>query len=412
MTKGINPEGGSACLIAFSPTGVGSCLNVTAGTLSTTGYTYPLSSAPTASDGTPYVYIPSIISARMYFSLGTAISMSITPNPPYGLGINDPNPADPADYNYNILYDKVEMNILENQLAINPTMVDFFSLPLPISVYTNNQCAVLNVGMPPTQNREGVFTSFEQGVTALVLNPSATTEWRKLILTGPTSGPTHLRLLSSGQAMNPSNVAPIFDPHYLLDSNYGLNWMDTVWGTAGSNTGFYQANPVLMDLSEVPGYGIWTGQVDSSAQFNFTGIGGGGSVQIIRPSTSIPFFVGTSFTATGDPTAIPIIARLLGAGFACGQVPSTGPLNDAYFIANQPYYQNNSHIPGATTTGPWYDFYSKELHDLGNSEYQFFTYPYDDSLGYKNLITLDNLILLPAQVLITLGDMTGTSIPP
>ncbi len=404
VTKGVNPVGGTnACLIQLSPTGVGSCVNTTAGTTSSLNWTYPLSSLPTAPDGTPYVYMPPITSARIYFSLGTTINMTVNSE-----GVNDPNPASTSDVNYYILYDKVELNLEENQLAINPTMVDFFSLPLPISVYTNNGCALLNVGMPPTQNREQVFTDFISTVAASIPNASAAQQWSNLVLTGTSEA--YLRLLSSGEAMHPSDVSPLFDPQYLSATAYGLNWMDNVWSNAGI-TAFYQANTVYMDLSEVPGYDTWSGTVSATGWFNFQGTGGDGAVIIQRPADAVPFFVGTSFSATGDPIASPIIQRFLGAGFASGIVPATGPLSDAYLIAHQPYYQNNPNIVGATTTGPWYDFYSKELHSLGNAEYQFFTYPYDDSLGYNNLITINNIILTPVQVVITLGDMTGTTIP-
>lgn len=403
VVKGLDPINGNPCFVSFTPAGVGSCVDTSASTVSS-NYTYQLSTLPT-SGGVPYVYMPPITSARIYVSVNYKLVLTVNGGPDYT--ISDPSPTITTDPSYYYLYDKVEFNLQLNQCVINPTLVDFFCLPLPITVSSSSGCNLLYAGMPPTQNREAIFTGFQTAVSA-VENAASQTQWGNLLLT-QTSPAKNLRILSTNTAINAA--PPIFDTEYLLSSTYGADWLTDVWHN-GSDA-YWESNTLWMDVSQVPTYGIYSGQVNTTTgTFLFTPVTGAGSaVSVTLPTSSVPFFAGTGFVTTGDANAAPIIEKFISAGFVSGILPTTtseeDPVNNSFFQALKPYYQANANLPEGT--GPWYDLYSQVLHSYAVYPYNFYTYAYDDVLGNDNTITSNNILLNPITITITLGDMSGTT---
>ena len=406
VIKGTDPATGDACFVQFDSNGIGSCVDAVYHVTDSADYTIALSTLP-VNGNLPYVYMPSITSARLYMAVDYKLILVVNSNNT----IADPNPAYSMDTAYNYLYDKVEFNIEPNQCVINPTLVDCFCLPLPIQVIANGGCNTLYAGMPPTQNREAIFTGYQNAVNALP-NTSSQGQWGNLLLTNTVSSanPKNLRILSTDTAM--TQATPIFDTAYLDSSTYGENWITEAWNT------YFQENLTYMDISQVPGYGIYSGQVDSgTGYFKFnkqSGTAGSSTVWIALPSmnVSVPFFAGTGFNLiSGDGTAFTVIEKFLSAGMVSGILPAgssmTNPINNEYFQSQKPYYQNNPNL--TANTGPWYDLYSSILHSYAVYPYNFYTYAYDDVLGNDDTITSSNIILDPINIIITLGNMVGTT---
>src|SRR5690606_17398849 len=112
--------------------GNGTCVNATLGETSET-YAIKLSKLPLADDGVGYkMNLPMVNSARMVFSLKYPVSLPVVKNDLGQIKITDPDGFDPADVNYYTLYDKVEFSYDDSGIWINPTAVDFFSIPIRI----------------------------------------------------------------------------------------------------------------------------------------------------------------------------------------------------------------------------------------------------------------------------------------
>ncbi len=420
VVKGTDPATGNACFVKFNvATGVGTCHDPISST--DNGYTYALSSFPVDGDNVPYVYMPCIISARLYMSIGSGTFTGLTlpvqgASAPYTIG--DPIPTDPMDTAYNYLYDKVEFNIKPDECVINPTLVDYFCFPLPITVTANGGCSQLYAGMPPTQNREQIFSNTEHtgyaDIVNSITNTASQAQWSGLLLK---HGSKNLRILSTNTALGSAPV--LFDTSYLLSTAYynkgNDTWLSKFWFSQSAHNSYYTTNTIWMDLSQLPGYGLYSGQVNpTTGAFNFTKQTGtkGASVSITLPTSTVPFFAGTGFVSSGDAAAATIIEKFLSAGVVSGVLPTasskTNPINNSFFQAfKSSYYQNNSYF--AAGSGPWYDLYSKVLHSFAVYPYNFYTYAYDDVLGNDNTITSENILTNNVTVTITLGDMTGTT---
>jgi hypothetical protein len=405
VAKGIDPSTGLPAFVSFDTNGVGNCVDASANTVPSL-YTYPLSYFPTM-NGIPFMYMPGIISARLYFSLNYKLVLPVVQNVNGIFTIVDPSSTVTnliSNPSYNQLYDKIEFDIQSNQCVINPTLVDYFSLPLPITVSSSSGCNNLYAGMPPSQNRELIFSSYLASVSSNVADTNAQIQWNNLALT---SSGKNLRILSTNTAM--SAAPPIFDPTYLFNASYGLNWLGHVW------FGYYQTNSLWMDLSQVAGYGLYSGIV-SGGNFVFTKQTGalGSTVTVFFPNNSVPFFAGTGFTISGDPIAAPIIQKYLSAGVESGIFPSptsaSNPVNNTYFQSQKSLYYHNSAFLTPANDGTWYDFYSKVLHSFAVSPYDYYTYAYDDVLGSDNTITSPNLLSNPIQITVTLGNLINTVI--
>lgn len=402
LIKGINPTTNSSCYVSIdSTTGIGTCVD-TSGTTSSYSYSYPISSLLQTSDGC-IIYLPQVISGRIYVSL--AYPLDLLTDPASGVAL-DPDALNTSDPNYYILYDKVEFTYLASgspAVDFNPTAVDFFSLPLYIQLKTNSGTQFSGF----SQNRANIFSRIVAVFAQYDKTPNKI--WSNLIIPFKDSTTqqeiTPLRIASTGKAM--TTAPALFDPNYLSNNAYGFNWIQNVWST------YYQSHSLSIDATELaaPNNQIFTGQVNSSNQFVFTAASGTPTVVINLPTNSSPFFsaAGDSFSASND-TPQAIIIRDLTSAFVTGLLPTSSAniLGGAFFAQNKTrYYTNNPLLPSsASNTGPWYDLYSKALHSLKSKIY---TFAYDDLLGISGTVSA-NMINSPS-VTISLGDLTGTIIP-
>lgn len=403
LIKGINPSTNKDCYVNFdSSTGVGACVDVTTGTSSYT-YSFPLSQFSQTSNGN-VVYLPQVNSGRIYLSLAYPLDLLVDSA---SHRILDPDALNTNDSNFYILYDKIEFTYVvpgNPEVDLNPTAVDFFCLPLYLQLVTNS--GVQSSGF--NQNRANMIANIKTIFSQNDKTPNKI--WNKLII--PFKDPStqaeiaQLRIASTGKAMTTAPV--LFDPMYLSNSAaYGFNWIQNVWTT------YYQSHTLNIDATELspPNNQIFTGHVNGANQFVFTGANGSPTVTINLPSSSYPFFgaAGDSFN-TSNNTPQAIIVRDLTSAAITGLLPtsSSNILNSSFFASQRSnFYTNNPLLPAAgQNTGPWYDLYSKALHSFNSNIY---TFAYDDLLGTSGTVAA-NMSDSPS-VVISLGDLTGTTIP-
>lgn len=396
---------GKECLIRIDPrSGVGVSDIVNAST-NIASYCYQLSSLPRTKDGHSFVYIPKVISGRMYVSVGRPMSFYLDLRT---MRIPDPDGFRPRDPNYYTLYDKVEFTYNNGGTWINPTAVDFFSLPLRIEM-PSASTPLKKAGI--SHGQSAVISSVRNQLNA---HDKSGHKWNKLFLRANTvsEADSILRIVAPCKAMVqgvPGTVT--FDVNYLTNKT-GFNYTDFIWN-------YYKQNTVKFDCSELKNIikldnYIFVGKVNNRQQFVFRNETGTKEEVIDKPKTSIPFFAGTteSFNAqNGTPKAI--IVRQLTAAFEVGLLPASSGtmLSRNFFMQNFSKYYNDNHIlpKEALAKGPWYDLYSKALHSI-NSQEPIYTFAYDDALGQDGTL-YDSKAGEPGPVFLTLGDLSGVKIP-
>ncbi len=389
------------------------------------------------SSGSYVLYIPSTVNltaSRIYYSIGEPLDWFIPYVGPVLVPAQDF--SDPAQDGYYILFDKQEFTMDANdRLVMNPTLVDYYGLPLSFSIAYLDQTQVPAVqttayaGLPPTLTSTQIFTNYTAAVGTLPTMPMGGTQpiWSALNLSyAPPSGSSSpLRILSPNQGIqtqSPVLTNPLFPIDYFLMNSYTCtDWLASVWYNA-MNTATYQVAPLFIDLSTSgPTYGVAQGQVDMMGNFNFTaltGTGTGSTLVLPLPTSSRAFFTSTltdfvpAPTITGDMNVATAIWQALSAAVISGIIPLTGttqtsPLSQSY-IRQQTLFTNNP----ALCTGPFYDFYSGTFIAMGASPYtKFYTTPYADFLGTDGTITVTSINTANAQVTVQIGDMSGIAIP-
>ncbi len=412
VVKATNPSTNKKCLIRFDKDGNGTCEDVSALT-HFSDYSYPLSSLP--SDGDNHVvYLPKVISGRIYFSVGSPMDLYIDASNPGAITIIDADGFKPRDVNYYSLYDKIEFSYNNGGVWVNPTAVDFFSLPiglkLPGSTSGFTQAGFTGSRADIFNHVQTIFNQFDKTSHKI---------WDHLFLNyqDDQGQKTILRLMATGKAMIAIPDVTPFDPHYLSNApEYGFNYIDTIWH-------YYQTNTVTIDCSELQGNPdapkldnyIFSGSIVNN-QFSFTNQTHTYTVTMNKP-TSMPFFAGAGFLDApfeNNNTPGAIIVREFTAAFVAGLLPApTGiTLGKPYFIqqkAAHMYFTDNSLLLPKPSQGPWYDLYSKALHSFDNSQ-PIYTFAYDDALGQDGTLHDPNSES-PSTLTITLGDLTGTKIP-
>ncbi len=409
---GEQPSTSKQCFVSFDTgSGVGTCVPVTS-TTNSKDFAYQLSDLPEGQGGR-VVQVPYLISGRIYFSVGRDgnkdnyfLDMLIDSSNK----ISQPNQLLTTDQNYYILYDKIEFSFPPNDgvIAINTTAVDFFSLPIFVTVQETNPLGDLQkTGY--TQKRADIFTQLTTVITTN--DKTAGMEWSKLF--SKFNGAS-MRVSSPKNAMKqptpPSGF--VFSPAY-LQGTFGYDWILAAWKAFYADTG---ANKLYIDISE-KNLGTWVGQVESGPlfAFKFNQVSNPGNIVTLSlPTDSFPFFAGASFTTTGSGDAAAIIVRDLTAAFDSGLFPlntsESAPLSKTFFEAqfklNKFYITNPNLVPPPGDTGPWYDLYSKAIHSFGENIYAF---AFDDVLGLDGTTT--SVESKRPKVTITLEDMTDTVLP-
>lgn len=77
-----------------------------------------------------YVYMPNIVSGRMYISYGSPVYVTINSDANGNVGFAGPDLNNPTDPNQDVLFEFVEFTITNGEYWGNTTRVDFFSFPV------------------------------------------------------------------------------------------------------------------------------------------------------------------------------------------------------------------------------------------------------------------------------------------
>jgi len=389
------------CLVKIE-NGVGVCEAVTAQTDSAS-YSYKLSDLPKNSDGNPGFNLTQMHSGRIYVSMKYPLKLYIDSSNPDNLAIIDPDGFKTRDSNYYTIYDKFEFTFDDKGLWINPTAVDFLSIPLQISL-PSSLSDFKNSGL--SDKRSDILVSVAKEFS----QSESKNEWNKLFLN--VDEETTLRVISPGKAMKNTGPGsnPTFASDYLANDKFGLNYIDTIWK-------YYEINTIKVDCSEIAGdkdfnpklkdY-LFTGQVKDD-KFTFSNSGDEVVLPIAKPE-SISFFAGAqgSFDFPNH-TVGAIIARALTAAFDAGLLPADNDITlskDYFKSKHADFYKDNSNLE--TKGGPWFDLYSKAFHNFKGQP--IYTFAYDDILGQDGTLHDSNVNNI-GKVSVTIGDMTGTKLP-
>jgi hypothetical protein len=238
LVKGINPTTHRHCYINLDQTtGKGSYADVQTGVNSFT-YSYKFSSLPKDANGRA-IYLPPLDSGRIYFSVGHPMDLLVDAS---GAAIKDPDALLASDSNYYTLYDKIEFTLNNSAIYINPTAVDFFSLPLLLRLQTSSGAQLSGF----SQRRQAIFSQIRSMFAHDDKTPNHI--WDNLIVSfrdpDTQASLTDLRIAATAKAMkaDPS----FFDINYLNNDNYGFNWMRQVW------YGYYKTHTLSIDARELP----------------------------------------------------------------------------------------------------------------------------------------------------------------
>ncbi|MEI8301185.1 MAG: beta-1,3-glucanase family protein, partial [Chlamydiota bacterium] len=375
--KGKNSQSWGQIDISYgSNYGVATLVKATVGE-NATSYSYPLSALPRGSSGR-VIYLPQLQTGLVWFSIGSPLNMPVVAG-----GIQHPSYTNPTDPNYATVFDSFELTYLASgspQISTDASAVSAFSMPLYGYL----------AGATSVSSNTGLYQP-----RSYIMNQLATTlatakeypQWDQLIL--KQNGKV-LRCLSPGQSIS----ASAFDRNYLDDSaSYGYSYLSDLYA-------YYDGTPTLnmTVLTTVPSATYNYVGTASGNVFTFTSSDPGADTPISfralnsgstpTSTTTYNIFEGLNlFDPVNQPvagTAKDAVSKLFQEAIMAGILPTTNTVSLASLVSNQAgYYKVNPLLSGTgTTTGPWYNLYSKALHALG----YIYTFAYDDALWPQVLL--------------------------
>ena len=228
-----------------------------------------------APGSTTNVTIPRISAGRLWFSIGSPLTFLLNPGP----GLVEPTVANPNDPNINIQWDFCEFTFNQYQLYANITHVDFFSIPIGMTLVNSSNATQHVSGLP-----SGGLNTLISGLRAQ--DSSDRAGWSQLIVTGPNG---NLRVLSPNTGI--TNNSSLF-------SGYYEPYVNQVYSQ-------YQNQKLTIDTQAE--WGVVTGQV-SDGKLTFAGAG-----SFAKPSTANIFSNSSGPFATSTAEMGDIGARLAAA---------------------------------------------------------------------------------------------------
>ncbi len=379
-------------------TGVAS-FTVASETTFSSDFSFPFSDLPSLDSNSRYFQVPQPFeSARMYFAIRFPIILQIGKDSMTGDStIQDPDTANFADPNQNTLYDKLEFTYnappalaTNANLFINPTAVDFFTLPLTIQVVNPVPSGQDTAGLP--FKRSDIYAYMQEVFDRFDVTSDKV--WNDLYINfvedpfKPNS-----KIITTLRVSAPAKSS-LFPLDYLDNfSRFGFSYVDNIWN-------FYQkpGNQLRINALEIktvfgPGtpdeFYFFTGTAVSDNLMRYVNDTGDFTWEMKKPTgtaSTKPFFGGAGFMDSGEANGTPgaIIVRQFTSAFDVGILPETFSGNNfmdkAYFESQKSrYYTPNANWGLAgTENGPFYDLYSKSIHTLGK---EIYTFAFDDELG-------------------------------
>lgn len=406
LTFGKNSGGDAGYLDIDTMTGKGT-FTVASSTTESESFSVLYSDLPVLDAHSRYIQIPQPFeSARMYFSIKYPLILAIGVDSMTGdPTIVDPDSSTPQDPNTNTLYDKVEYTYnpdpgspIKTNLFINPTAVDFFSLPISIRVSDP-----IPSGQVPLSGLNFARSDVNAHIQEVFNRFDLTSDkiWSDLyinFLEDPDNANSEVIATLRVSSPNKSTKFPL---DYLDNSQtYGFSYVDNIWNFYMESGNQLRINAIEIASKFGPGAGTpdyykFTGTVIDANTMQYVNDTNDYTWNMQKPvgdKSTQPFFGGAGFMDDGEANDTPgaIIVRQFTSAFAVGIMPrsfSGENFMDADFFKSQipNYYTNN---PGwglaGSENGPFYDLYSKSIHSLGN---QIYTFAYDDELSQDGTLT-------------------------
>lgn len=380
VVTGKNQTTQEQVFVSIDPsTGIGT-LVVAADGDNALNYGLSLSQLPIGSTGR-VIYLPNIIGGEVWISMNNKLNM-----PTNGNDIVQPNFSSTDDPNYYTNFDIFELAYTTNSapnIVADATAVSFHSLSLVGYISTPSSS---NDTTGLSQNRSTVLNAMSAAFAAA----PESDQWNKLFLR---NGGEVLRVLSPGKG----TLAPTanqFDPNYLDNAAaYNFSYIEDIW-TGGS--AFYKTHDLKLTIPN-GSLETYTGEIQLDDTITFTSAPSGYVVTFAAPVTTTP---STTFNILSGITLVASdnspgqadgvqLSKLFEEAIIAGLVPTANTLSNEYLTENQAnYYQFNSNLGTTAATGPWYDLYSKSLHDLG----YIYTFAFDEPLWPQVQIFSNSLI--------------------
>lgn len=317
-------------------------------------YSFPLSRLPRSSDGGYILSIPPG-EGRVYTS-NSPLKFNIDPATQK---ICEPDPASKSDANYKTHYDKVEWSNIKGLLTMNTTAVDYFGLPLSISMNSTTG----------TRETSGVqLSKAEVDAKVAAILAQGGDAWKELSLDGG-------RIISPNQLLSQHPE--------LADKLFPGDWLSKV-------ENYFSTHSIQIDARELgrdDKNGLYTSSYDASSKtLTFTNAAGD-KVQIpIGNLTALQVVSGNGPVSFSKDTPGRIITRDLTALIETNlltSVPSGTIINKDFFIANHSKcYQEDTSLP-ANQRLHFIDYLSKAMHEIGN----IYSFSSDDVIGYDGTET-------------------------
>jgi hypothetical protein len=356
---GTNPKTGNQCFVSYDSQGNATLEDVTH-MVDSEKFSYPLSFFSTSAiTGQKNLYLPCMLGSRIYTSINKKIEFLIVQNSKDQWTICAPNPLNPDDPNRDTIWDKTEFTISDQDVFINPTAVDDFSLPLVCSIKSTN--GVIQQGGISVA-RSKIFRDLKEEFS------SAEGPWMELLSQSPSMVFSPMFAAATGRF-----------PQNLLEENH---WIDAFCNLFSKET-------LKIDMSEsFPpslGGGIWQGLIDPSSKKITFQRDVDATHPVINPVfITLPDNISEIIAGSGPSWQLeqsgPLgaaLARNLSCAIDTNTLTTQEPLSMDYFTKKAPYfYQHNSEISDALQ---FIDHYSKVLHSYG--DHKIYTIPYDDELN-------------------------------
>ncbi len=284
-----------------------------------------------------YVYMPDIVSGRMYISYGSPVYVTINSDANGNTGFAGPDLNNTSDPNQDVLFEFVEFTITNGEYWGNTTRVDFFSFPVVSRlvgeggfVSTPGDADVYDKTVGDIGTREEIFAAFKN---------EAPTEFQTLVQDST-------RIMAPCKAT--FNEGGIYE-------NYFDAYIDEIWDT-------YRTKDLVFKCEA----GTFRGRTSGNSII-FSKDGGESNIVVNKPTTQ-DVLEGKGTLATGTDIEKVVEAQL------CAAINRGVALTPEKWSDSSAFYQ----------TAPA-NFYSKFFHDhsVDGLAYGFC---YDDVFDYSTLL--------------------------
>lgn len=284
-----------------------------------------------------YVYMPDIVSGRMYISYGSPVYVTINSDVNGNVGFAGPDLNNTSDPNQDVLFEFVEFTITNGEYWGNTTRVDFFSFPVVSRlvgeggfVSTPGDADVFDKTVGDIGTREEIFTAFKNEVPE---------EFKTLV--------QDLRIMAPCKAT--FNEGQQY-------GNYFDAYIDSIWAEYTDKDLVFTCQP-----------GTFRGRVVGD-QMIFSQDGGATGLVVNKPTTQ-DAFEGKGALATGNTLELVVQAQL------CAAINrGVAHLTDSQWDDASLFYQND-------TANFYADFFHR--HSVDGLAYGFC---YDDVYDYSTLL--------------------------